>query len=508
MPKKNFPFLPVIFVLYCIIEIIGSYFHVLWADEMHSWCIAVNSSSISELLKNKAYQGHPDMWYFILYFLKQFTTDPVIMKLFHSFTAILSVFLFLRYSPFTTSQKALFVFGYFPLFEYAILNRNYGIEVLLLFVFLILYRNRGINLVWISVILFLMIQTNVFGMIMAISLAMSLAFEFLYFQSFRSQVMSEKVRLVISIVLFAAGLIYGVKSIMPMKDSFVTVPLPFGAITLQNFLNSVASFWRAMIPVPAPGIHFWDTNIVGSIIVQFILSVIMLFSFIVMFCKRPVILFLYVTGVTGILFFVFDFYTGSLRHHGHYYLLFIACLWIFREFPDRVKPLRYAILEKYNCFLTKNNNMLLTMILTIHMVVGVYCIAVQVFIPFSEAKRTAEFIREQKLERFTIAGDWDWYAASVAAYLNSEFYYYSRNAYSKYVILDNKRTWPPQSEIIKRTDSLSRVKNDTVLVLLNYPLKDPPSGLFRPVASFTNSVHPLEQYYLYLYKFRNVDPEK
>jgi len=506
MLKKDIPVFLSIFILYCIVEITGSFFHILWADEIHAWCLAVNSSSISELLKNKSYEGHPDLWFFILYALKQITTDPLVVKLFHSFIAILSVFLFLRYSPFTRLQKALFVFGYFPLFEYAILNRNYGIEVFLLFIFLILYRNRQRFLIWISIILFLILQTNVFGIILAISLAMTLVFEFFYSRSFRYQVMTEKASLVIALIIFAGGLIYGTMSILPMKDCYITVPLPFGALTLNNFLNSVASFWRGMVPVPSPGIHFWDTNIIGSVNIQFILAVFLIFSMVIMFKKRPVILFLFVTGIAGMLFFVFDFYTGSLRHHGHYYLLFIACLWISAEFPERQKPLRFAFLEKYYYFLNRNRNILLTLILTIHMCTGIYCVFTQIFTPFSEAKRTAEFIREQKLDRFTIAGDWDWYAASVGAYFNKDFYYFSRNSFSKYVILDNKRIEYTQGEIIKRTDSLSRVMNDTLLVLLNYPLKNAVAAGFRPVASFTNSIHPLEQYYLYLYKYRNDDP--
>jgi hypothetical protein len=500
MQKKDFPFLAVVFVLYCLLEITGSWFHVLWADEIHAWNIALNSHSFAQLIENQAYQGHPVMWYIILFGLKSVLPDPAIMKVFHSLVAIVSVFLFLRHSPFSRLQKALFVFGYYILFEYAILNRNYAIEVLLLIILMIFYRDRIRRLLWFSVILFLILQTNVFGMIIAMSLAVSMVFEFIISPGFRAQVLARKGRLAAAVIIFSAGLAYAVISILPVEDCYITVPLPFGAITLKNFINSVASFWRGMIPVPAYGIHFWDTHFIGSVVVQFILAILMIFSVTVMFAKRPVILVLSSTGILGMLFFVFDFYTGSLRHHGHYYLLFIICLWLWDEYPDREKPLSYRWIEKYNRFLNRNRKTIVTALLAVHMVSGIYCTVSQIITPFSQARNTADYIRENNLDRFTIAGDWDWYAASVEGYFNKEFYYYTRNAYTRFVILDNKRVEYPQKEIIRRTDSLSRALNDTLLVLLNYPLGNAVASGFRPVATFRGSVLALEQYYLYLYR--------
>jgi hypothetical protein len=497
--EKNRYFVFGILLFYCIIELTGTAFHVLWADELHSWSIALNSHSVSELLRNKSYEGHPVLWYFILYGIKTFTMNLAGIKIVHSVIAICSVYLFLRFGPFTRLQKSLFVLGYYPLFEYAIINRNYAIEVLLLIIFLVLFRERYRFPVLISIVLFLVMQTNVFGIILTIAFILALVFEILFIKKGNPAAVINRKSLIVPALVLSAGFLIAILSIRTPSNYFITYPLPFGAITIGNFLNSVASFWRGMVPVPAPVHHFWDTNFVGPVIVQFVLAVGLLFTTVILFSKRPLVLLLFSTGMAGMLLFVFDFYTGSLRHHGHYYLLFIACLWISGEMGEEQRPFRLAVLEKYYRFLTRNRNLLLTIFLAIHMGAGVYSLFRQVFTPFSDAKLAADYIRENKLDRFTIAGDWDWYAASVEAHSNKDFYYYARNAFTKFVILDNKRTEYPQSEIIRRTDSLSRAINDTLLVVLNYPLKNAVPCGFRPVATFTGGIHPLEQYYLYLY---------
>ena len=45
----------------------------MWRDEIQAWSIAVKSYSIFELWKNSAYEGHPKLWFVLLYALKQFT---------------------------------------------------------------------------------------------------------------------------------------------------------------------------------------------------------------------------------------------------------------------------------------------------------------------------------------------------------------------------------------------------------------------------------------------------
>jgi hypothetical protein len=107
--------------------------HEMWRDEIDAWMAARNSSSVLELLSNVRYNGHPLLWYLILYILSHFTNSLFCMQALHLIIAFFSVFIFLSYSPFSRLQKVLFSFGYFPFYEYAIKSRNYGIGIFLIF---------------------------------------------------------------------------------------------------------------------------------------------------------------------------------------------------------------------------------------------------------------------------------------------------------------------------------------------------------------------------------------
>ena len=73
--------------------------------------------------------------------------------------------------------KAVFAFGYFP-YEYATISRNYGAGILLTFVFCALFaaqkRKRYLVL---STVLFLLMQTSVFGLLLALAFAAFMAAE-------------------------------------------------------------------------------------------------------------------------------------------------------------------------------------------------------------------------------------------------------------------------------------------------------------------------------------------
>ena len=77
---KYYSFVLIVFIIMCAIGIIN---HEMWRDELTAWLIARDSNSISELLENIKYTGHPGLWYLCLYFLAKITSNPHIMQLFN-----------------------------------------------------------------------------------------------------------------------------------------------------------------------------------------------------------------------------------------------------------------------------------------------------------------------------------------------------------------------------------------------------------------------------------------
>ena len=73
-------------------------------------------------------------------------------------------------SPFSLLQRGLIVFGYFTLYEYALLARSYGLGVFLIFLFCVLYGQRRPSFWGMTITLMLLANTSVLGLIMSLSL--------------------------------------------------------------------------------------------------------------------------------------------------------------------------------------------------------------------------------------------------------------------------------------------------------------------------------------------------
>ena len=138
---------------------------------------AVDNQSVMEILKNKQAEGHPALWYVMLYYGYQLLHKPQILKILSVAVAILAMYIFVSQSPFSWPLKALLVFGYFPVYEYSVISRNYGLSMLLLFGFCYLYPKRFEKIVPIAIILVLLAHTNAYATVIAISIILSLMIE-------------------------------------------------------------------------------------------------------------------------------------------------------------------------------------------------------------------------------------------------------------------------------------------------------------------------------------------
>ncbi|MDV2995514.1 MAG: hypothetical protein N4J56_005168 [Chroococcidiopsis sp. SAG 2025] len=100
--------------------------------------------------------------------------------------------------------------------------------------------------------------------------------------------------------------------------------------------------WKSYIPIPNfLSYNFWNTNaFINDNSPKFILlcicllSLLLLLSAIALFDRKPVVLFAYAFGTCTLIWFAYEKFFGSLRHHGHLFILFIACIWISNFYPE------------------------------------------------------------------------------------------------------------------------------------------------------------------------------
>ena len=155
--SNNSIFTGLVVLSFLCIGLLNILTHEMWRDELQSWLIAKGSVSIMNLFSNLRYEGHPALWHICLYFISRFTAQPIVMQFFHLLLAATTIYIFTRFSPFTKLQKILFAFGYFPLYEYATISRNYAMGVLFIFCFCSVFRTRTKNYLVLSCILFMQI---------------------------------------------------------------------------------------------------------------------------------------------------------------------------------------------------------------------------------------------------------------------------------------------------------------------------------------------------------------
>ena len=82
--------LPLLAILYLIIIIYTSYYHEVYRDEVRALSLVIESHSIINFLTNLHNEGHPFLWYLILYGFYSITHNYIALKIASIFIAALS----------------------------------------------------------------------------------------------------------------------------------------------------------------------------------------------------------------------------------------------------------------------------------------------------------------------------------------------------------------------------------------------------------------------------------
>ncbi len=108
--------------------------HEMWRDEIQAWLIARESGSFTGLLHNMDYEGHPPLWYLVIWMLESlFSSIRVVQFANIAFTAV-AVWYLLRLECIPRVFRLLWPFTYLLFYEYGTISRNYSIGIACLLV--------------------------------------------------------------------------------------------------------------------------------------------------------------------------------------------------------------------------------------------------------------------------------------------------------------------------------------------------------------------------------------
>ncbi|WP_298741795.1 hypothetical protein [uncultured Chitinophaga sp.] len=397
-----------IFLLYVALSSLTISHHEIWGDELHSWNIAKSSATISDVVSNSRYEGHPPVWYIVLWSISRCTQDIVWMQVVHWVIITSAVFVLLFFSPIPCLTRSLIPFGYFFLFEYAALSRNYAIALLLLFCILLVIPGKfrySVPLYY--VLLFILANTHLLALILAGSLH-------LYFLV-RNQEKNARMKQLLLHGLF--GLIVLLPTlyfIFPPTDSALDFSAFWGRVHIkQQLAIMLLAPVRSFIPVPAWwNYNFWNTQFLLNAGQQYpllkgvtlLLSVALslLVVFILKGNRKSLLVFIANFAVTMVMAAVFPLTT--VRYTGFIFISFITAWWIYtaEAFPRR------------------RTSRLVNILLAVQIIASAIAVYRDIRYPFSNAYQAGEVLKEVPTGK-KIVTDF-WCADMLSTYTGQAFY--------------------------------------------------------------------------------------
>jgi hypothetical protein len=404
--KAN-PLLWCTWILYILIAGYTIFHHEPWGDELHSWTISRGSTSFFNLIHNIRYEGHPPVWYIVLWTLSKFTHNLMYMQLVHIMVAILAVFVLLFYAPFPTLTKILIPFGYYFLYEYAALSRNYIIGILAALLLCVLYKKEfKYKTVIYYLLLLIMSNTHLLAMLLAGSIHLYFLLALKEKQESRTVIIRH---IVFGILIFLPAIYF----ILPPFDSELGVGASLGRWSGSQLAIDIQTPFRAFLPMPAWWeYHFWNQEFLLSLHSRFgflkIVYPLMAFFFVGLGCyllggnKKSVVLFLANIGVTYIVGNVYSLATQ--RYSGFIFIAFLIAYW----------------LHCYEKPVSQQKTKIINILLAIQLISGIFIVSRDIKLPFSNAYRVTELVREVPLNE-KLTTDY-WGLIAVSAYTDKPVY--------------------------------------------------------------------------------------
>ena len=431
--------------------------HVLWRDEMRALSIARAGSfwELPKLLKN---EGHPILWYFLLNISYGIFKNTVVLKVISVLVALGSVALFFFYSPFKFWQKILFAFSFFPLVEYAIPTRNYGISMLLLFMFAALYPKRKEHLIGLSVILALLANTNVHSCVLTMFLIFIWVWEDMVLKC-KKFYLKENYTLILALLIAIMGIAFSFYTFYPDGDTRVSSAiLPglsvLGYLLLESLL-SLGDRFSAIFPL----VPKWSSHLLTWI-------------FIAGFLVRPLYALVFLVAALFFQLFFTIYYYGHPRHQGLLFMFWIALCWIVaeKEFLNKIrKDNKFFKLGRRRLFYF-TFIFVFPFVLALQVKQGVDFSLIEHTRVSSSSKDFGEFLtKDTKYKDAILIGEPDYNLESMPYYVDNKIYIPRESVFTDYVSFTKKsKISISLAELLMTGLMLRETEHKPVLIVLGH----------------------------------------
>lgn len=452
------------FLLYAVLIISGTINLEPWADEAQAWLL-VRDNSIFELLKVLPAEGHPPLWYFLIYPLVKLGMPYYSVKFLTTGVSIISVYIFQFKTRLPLLLKALIPFSYIFLYQYSVFARSYCLVLLFIAFIISIYPVRHHKPWLFALPIAALFNTHVLVFSFCAGLVILFMIETL-----------QKNNLNTNTISVMAFMCLGGGYLLPYLATHEMVAF-FQSKTANNDIRFIQAIAHSI---------FAESSL---------LSVMLLLAFLLTLSSNIKSLFLAIIGLAGVLYILAFRYEGSDKHAGIIFIILIAICGIAGIY-ERQQSLK----------IWQRGSYILAFIILLQAPFTCSQLTMDLKDDYSASKETAEFIVDNKLYKHTIVAYWSGSASALLPYLppNVKFYQAEREQRGTYQVYDSvyrKGTWmyPVDYAVKVAHDNFSKDLGNVVM-LLNYPVQPFSAKYLDLIYQSSPAIRWDETFYIYKFK--------
>lgn len=405
--------------------------HEMWRDELQAWLIARDSHSLLQLFHALHYEGHPALWYLLLYIPSHLSPNPASMQAINFAISAGLAWLLVSARMLPRPIRLSIVFSYFVFFQYGEIARSYALAVLLLFAAARCLTGEKQHRKLAIFLLALSLNTHVYAAPVAVALA-AWAFYFAKLKNLRGagRLLRDREFLHAVAWLGLSGML-ALITVWPAKD--IVGPGAVMPTIRQNLQDTVSTLWLVFFPrLPGP-LQILLRPLHASLEADCVLSLALLGIALLLLRGAAARIFFSACALMEIAAMAFTVGWPSVYHLGFIFAaLIIACMLTMSPDPlagthARLLSIRFSWAALFIFLLPQSFS-------------AAVAARLDWLRPYSGEKDAAQWLIHHRLDKNPMVFEPSEFTAGILAYLDRpNAYYPSCRCYGSYEIRDTAR---------------------------------------------------------------------
>ena len=260
----------IFFVIYAALTFIGALTHECWNDEAQAWCL-VRDNDIYGMFDALKFEGHPPLWYLILYPFTRLGFSVSVLPLISWGFSTASAALVCFKSPFKTYLKVFILFSVGFVYYTSIFSRIYCVIIFLLCLIAMLYPERAEHPLIFGLLIGLLAITHVTmsGLVGIIGIYILIDF----FRQFKENTVKKRLLAAAGMFIALAGVIL---LVLPLLSSLSSNnDIAKSPLTADNFFKRFLGIFTCIGSYSSAFIsHSAAEHLIGAFVTTLIIAVL------------------------------------------------------------------------------------------------------------------------------------------------------------------------------------------------------------------------------------------